>query len=174
MPDNKEISQHEVWVFSNFITRSGLPVDPYSVEKCHPPEPDILCRVSNEGFVAFELVEICDETIAKTINKLLRQTGPEEYVWPGNPLWRILRKKRGKKYQTDHPIELLVYAGMTVLPPDKIIFAIKFVFDYRPGTFRRVWFMGQPGETCECVVEWPEPQIPFDRNLQQRFELTPE
>ena len=158
MPDNKEKSQREVSFFDEFITRSGLLVAPCSVESRHPPEPDILCRVSKAGFVAFELVEICDETVAKTGNKLQRQTDPEPvYMRLGNPLKRILMNKRDKTYQSPHPIELLVYnAGRTVLPPDIIIFAIKQAFGHRPGPFRRVWFMGEPGETCECIIETPE------------------
>ena len=127
---------------------------PDSVETRHPPEPDIRCRAGKTGYVAFELVEICDETIAKTGNELLRQADPESvYMRPGNPSWRILKNKRDKTYQSPHPIELLVYAGRTVLPPDRVIFAIKQIFGHRPGPFRRVWFMGEPGENCECIFE---------------------
>ena len=35
------------------------PVVPESIEKRHPPEPDILCSLSDDSRVAFELVEVC-------------------------------------------------------------------------------------------------------------------
>ena len=156
VPDDKDKSQREVQIFREFITRIGLPIDPCSVEKRHPREPDILCQVNKTEFVAFELVEICDETLARAINELQKQDEPQsEYMRLGDPVWRILTKKRSKKYETCHPIELLVYAGRSFVPPDQIISKIKRVF-YRPGTYRRVWFMGWPGETCECVTGLPE------------------
>ena len=153
MPDDKDKSEHEVRVFYEFITRSGLPIDRCSVEKRHPREPDILCQVSTEGLVAFELVEICDGTIASGVNWLLKQNDLDaKYIRPGDPVWNILIKKREKKYETPHPIELLVYAGRTLIMPDQIISKINTIFCY-PGNFRRIWFMGQPDETCECVID---------------------
>ena len=153
MPDNIDKSQREIQIFCNFITRSGLQIDPRSVEKRHPREPDILCRLNKTDFVAFELVEICSETIAEINNRLLKQTDTNsEYIRPEDPVWRILKNKRSKTYQTPHPIELLVYAGRTFTPPDQIISKIKQIF-YRPSLYRRVWFMGWPGEPCECVIE---------------------
>jgi len=55
----------ELEVFGRFLELSGLPIDPTSVEKRLPPEPDILCRHETEGIVAFELVEMCDRNLAK-------------------------------------------------------------------------------------------------------------
>ena len=153
MSDSKDKSQREVQIFFEFITRSGLQINPCSVEKRHPREPDILCRLNKTEFVAFELVEICSETIAEINNRLLKQTDTNsEYIRPEDPVWRILKNKRSKTYQTPHPIELLVYAGRTFTPPDQIISKIKQIF-YRPSTYRRVWFMGWAGETCEGVIE---------------------
>lgn len=153
MPDDKDKSEREVRVFYEFITRSGLSIDRCSVEKRHPGEPDILCRVSAEGFVAFELVEICDGSIASAVNWLLKQNDPDaKYIRPVDPVRNILIKKWEKKYETPHPIELLVYAGRTLIMPDQIISKINTIFCY-PGNFRRIWFMGQPDETCECVID---------------------
>ena len=155
MPDIHEKARRERRVFDEFIKRSGLPVILGTVETRHPPEPDIRCQVVMAGFVAFELVEICDETIAKTVNDQLKQTDPEPiYMRLGNPVRRILMNKRDKTYRTPYPIDLLVYtAGRTILPPDRIVFAIKQILGHRRSPYRRVWFMGEPAELCECLIE---------------------
>ena len=158
MPDDLDKSQREVEMFYEFIVRSGRSIDPSSVEKRHPPEPDILCRLNKSEFVAFELAEICDESLARTINELSKKDEPEsEYIRTGSPVLQILNKKRDKKYDTHHPIELLVYVdGRVIDPPDQIISKINQVFS-RPGNYRRVWFMGGEGEVCKCVIERLEP-----------------
>ena len=158
MPDDLDKSRREVEKFYEFIARSGLSIDPSSVEKRHPREPDILCRLNKSEFVAFELTEICDESLARAINELSKKDEPEsKYIRSGSPVWRILKKKRGKKYDTHHPIELLVYVdGRVIDTSDQIISKINQVF-YRPGNYRRVWFMDWEGEDCKCVIERLEP-----------------
>lgn len=49
----------EIGAFRDFLEHSHLAVAPDSIEKRSPPEPDILCRLTNNGQLAFELVEIC-------------------------------------------------------------------------------------------------------------------
>ena len=155
MIDGKEKLQRELKVFNEFIERSKLPIDLNSVQKRNSPEPDMLCNLGSEGLVAFELKEICDETVAKTVSHLLK-TGNQESVGilPGNPVPRILTKIRTRYYKTEHPIELLLYtAGRIVLPPDVLIPMIQSELSHRPDPrFQRVWFMGESGETCECVI----------------------
>jgi hypothetical protein len=46
-------SSEERAVFHDFIKKSGLPINPESVESCCPSKPDILCFKENEGNVAF-------------------------------------------------------------------------------------------------------------------------
>lgn len=58
-------SSREMKIFSRFAAVCGLPIRPGSIEKCQPPEPDILCTVEGEGPVAFEMVEIIDEDLAR-------------------------------------------------------------------------------------------------------------
>jgi hypothetical protein len=53
--DNKELP-----IFHLFASACGVPIDPNSVEKRIPPEPDILCNVVGGGSVAFEMVELVD------------------------------------------------------------------------------------------------------------------
>jgi hypothetical protein len=54
--------EREVEIFQRFVAASNLPIDLRSIEKREPPEPDILCLHGEHGHVAFELVEICDQT----------------------------------------------------------------------------------------------------------------
>ena len=161
MPDDKEKSRREIQAFCDFIARSELPINPCSVEKRHPQEPDILCWVNGAGYVAFELTETCDETIARTLNERPIQDNSEsKYIRPETDVRRILEKKRNKKYKTPHPIELLVCADRTLLPNHLIKSEIERVFSFRFGGFQRVWLMGWLGEACECVIEVPEPSYP--------------
>lgn len=153
MSHSSEQSKEELRVFREFVQRSRLPVLPDSIESRLPPEPDIRCELRGEGPVAFELKEICDEGIAKACADLLK-SGSEDprYLRPGNPVSRISKKARNKRYETGCPVELLLYTnGRVVLPPDVNIPDIRLRFDTTQHQFRRVWFMGEPDETCECV-----------------------
>jgi hypothetical protein len=49
----------EISAFRDFLEYSNLAIVPDSIEKRKPPEPDILCRLTNDDDLAFELVEIC-------------------------------------------------------------------------------------------------------------------
>jgi hypothetical protein len=51
--------EEELRVFREFLVQADLPVVPESIEKRHPPEPDILCSLSDDSRIAFELVEVC-------------------------------------------------------------------------------------------------------------------
>ena len=97
-------------VFLEFSKRSRLTIDEGSIEKRRPPEPDILCRFRNGEMVAFELKELCSENQARAISHLLK-TGHEQpkYIRDGDPEDYVLKQTLGKRYVTEHPIELLLY-----------------------------------------------------------------
>jgi hypothetical protein len=135
--DTKGIRELEI--FQDFVKRSALRIDPDSVEKRKPPEPDILCKCFDEGIIAFELVELCDPTLAA----LLNDTNLElEFAYTSDPSVNIIRRKRMRSYQTEYPIELLCYTdGRIVTPEDVIIPTIRLYFEYNAGEFRRVWFL---------------------------------
>jgi hypothetical protein len=131
----------ELKVFLRFVQASGLAIAPESVSKREPPEPDILCTTEGNGQVAFELVEICDPTLARAIEK-----ASEEYIRTSDPSVRILEKKFTRTYQTKHPIELLCYvAGRVVTPDSTIIPTISPWCTARQHPFRRVWLLGRKG-----------------------------
>jgi hypothetical protein len=70
MPDRHD--DKEIPLFRLFAPVCGLPIEPASIEKREPPEPDILCHVTGEGPVAFELIELVNE------KKIARPTGDQE------------------------------------------------------------------------------------------------
>jgi hypothetical protein len=138
----------EIDAFRLFIARSQTHIDPLSVEKRNPPEPDIMCEHATEGFIAFELAILCDPEIAKVI-----AAGPKARTGAfstSDPSAEIVRKKLKKTYTTCHPIELLVYSdGRLITPDDVIIPTITPILESRKGPYRRAWFMG---ETTTCVI----------------------
>ena len=138
----------EVEAFRLFIARSQAPIDPLSVEKRNPPEPDLLCTHATDGFVAFELAILCYREIAKVI-----AAGPKartDAFSTSDPSAEIVRKKLKKTYTTSHPIELLVYSdGRLITPDDVIIPTITPILESREGPFRRAWFMG---ENTTCLI----------------------
>lgn len=70
MASEREKGEAEVALFPRFLEALGLPIDRSSIEKRAPPEPDILCAHQTEGKIAFELVELCDPRLAKSIAEL--------------------------------------------------------------------------------------------------------
>jgi hypothetical protein len=99
-------AKREKRVFQDFIKKSGLSINRKSVESCNLPNPDILCLHESEGYVAFELVEVCDPNIAKAISAL-RNDGGVLYIRGSDPSLDVLRKKFTKPYNSEYPIELL-------------------------------------------------------------------
>jgi len=138
----------EIDAFRRFIERSQTLIDPASIEKRAPPEPDLLCRHATEGLVAFELANLCDPELAKVV-----AAGPNartDAFSTSDPSARIVRNKLQKTYSTMHPVELLVYAdGPIITPDDVIIPTIRPILESVDGPYRRAWFMG---EHCTCLL----------------------
>lgn len=91
----------EAKFFSEFVAISDLPYDLSTVGKLPTPEPDILCVHRSYGPIAFELVELCDPTLAKVF------AAPDDapaYIRTSDPSPRIVDKKLTRQYQTPYPI----------------------------------------------------------------------
>lgn len=166
MPNHKHESRQEgqksireLTAFQEFAERSHLAIVCVSIEKRKEPEPDILCHVSGEGYVAFELKELCDPKIAKQISyKIKMKSDKAPAVWAADPTEGILRSALDRKYKSDYPMELILYKGSRVVTPaDVAISVMRRVLEDASHKFRRVWFMGLPDETCECV--FPAPNV---------------
>ena len=118
------------------------------------PEPDILCVIEQDEIVAFELVELCIEEIAKTTSDMIKsRLGGSSCMWVGDPTKNIVRNKLEKSYLSNYPIELVCYTnGRTGSTDSSIIQDIREVTDSRGlGQFRRIWLLGE--HVCEVVCE---------------------
>lgn len=124
---------------------------PFSVEKREPPEPDILCHFSDEGPIAFELVELPDTDIIRVIQRILRSESLRpECIHSQSDCRRILSDKISRHYATPHPIELLCYTDGCTISLDEVLKAdIEFVLrDGSSHPFRRIRLM----EDDLCIV----------------------
>ncbi|MDO8893400.1 MAG: hypothetical protein U1D41_01160 [Nitrosomonas sp.] len=141
MVSEHEKGEREVAVFKRFLETSHLPIDPSSIQKCMPPHPDILCRHLTDGEVAFELVELCDPNLAKSIAKV-----SEDYLRTSDPSSKIISKKLRREYNSAAPVELLCYTAGRILTPDNVILpTIKPYLRSWQHVFRRAWLLGCKG-----------------------------
>jgi hypothetical protein len=128
-------------VFLEFIQMVGLPAVPGSVESRKPREPDILCHLLGGEQVAFELLEIVDQDVARMVSEAVR--GREvSGVWHGDPtLDKVREKLIEKRYETPHPKELLAYRNVMLTPPDvwMPMFEVRLKELLDRSTFRRIW-----------------------------------
>lgn len=136
--------EKELEVFMEFLEKSKLPINPVTVEKRLPPEPDIFCQTDSGQCIAFELVEICDRKLAKAIND-----ASSEYIRTSDPSFEIFTRKLMKTYPVAYQIDLLAYtAGRVVTPDDCIIPRIVQLIGSREHVFKRVWLLGMSGLHC--------------------------
>jgi hypothetical protein len=142
MTQQKIKDDREVEIFSRFASASRLSIDPSTIEKREPPEPDILCVHNDEGPLAFELVEICDQNLAKFFATV--KDGGTYYMRTADPSATIIRKKLRRKYQTDYPVELLCYTDCRVITPaDVILPTIRPYLASWKSIFRRAWLLSR-------------------------------
>ena len=145
-------------MFAEFRDRSSLPIDPVSVAKRDPPEPDIYCEIERQGGVAFELAALRDQRIAQIQSNLANQDVPNKSRYlrlnSRDTIRHVCRKKRTRTYKTPHPIELVLYAVGPLAPEDFVIPHIESAFHHGDhlGPFRRVWYMGRSNERCVCIL----------------------
>jgi hypothetical protein len=138
----------ETEVMRRFVERSQLPIDPATIEKRVPPEPDLICNHAAEGPIAFELVNLCDPELAKVV--AAGANARTDAFSTSDPSARIVRSKLAKNYVSAQPIDLLIYAdGPLITPDDVIIPTIRPILDSAVSPFRKVWFMG---EKCTCLL----------------------
>jgi hypothetical protein len=137
----------EATIFERFLAESDHHwiAMPFLVEKREPPEPDILCHFSDEGPIAFELVELADTDIIPVTQRILRSESLQpECIHSQSDCRRILSDKISRHYATPHPIELLCYTDGCTISLDEVLKAdIEFVIrDGSSHPFRRIWLMG--------------------------------
>lgn len=151
-------------VFLEFVRKSGLDIDEKTLKSREPPEPDLRCLVRRDDYVAFELKEICDEEVAKWTADLFKNPPPDDadeapFKWlrdfstSSNDIAKWLKKhfSNKNKYQTDCPMELLLYVdGRTSYPDENILADIEDNSELLTHIFGKVWFMGE--KVCGCAI----------------------
>ena len=60
-------TKKEINIFKKFAKLSPYSINPKSIVKKEPPEPDISCSLSDGSIIAFELVEIIDKNYARLL-----------------------------------------------------------------------------------------------------------
>ncbi len=131
--------------FLEFARCLVLNVNTESVQSRPKPEPDILFT-DQEQTVAFELVEICNETIAHHIGAFIADqivSGPS--VLTSDPTPVIVRRKLKKTYKTEFPVELLCYwDGRANSSDAQVLHAIKNELEGAPAhPYRKIWYFGE-------------------------------
>lgn len=135
-------TNREIDVFHRFISASRIQIDPATIEKREPPEPDILCTHLEDGPIAFELVEICDSNLAEFMATVT--DGGAYYMRTADPSAKIIRKKLRRKYQTDYPVELLCYTdGRVITPANVILPTIRPYIASSKSIFRCAWLLSR-------------------------------
>ena len=61
--------KRELEIFSAFAAISELQISPHTIRAMCPPHPDVLCESKVLGKMAFELVEVIDESYARRVGK---------------------------------------------------------------------------------------------------------
>ena len=152
-------------VFFDFVRCARLDVG--TVESRDPPEPDIAFECKGAGFVAMELKSLVDQTLRhRTMRQLERHPDEAVLIWHGS-----VRNEEGTleggvigkldeiienchKYESEYPIELLLYTEgwHGALPPeDQVIPEIRDRFSNKNHCFRRVWFLDRTRKACKCL-----------------------
>jgi hypothetical protein len=138
MTSERTKADRESDIFRRFIEASYLPIDPASVEKRLPPEPDLLCMHRDEGPTVFELAELCDPKIAEFMATV--REGGAYYLRTSDPSRAVVRKKLRRSYETEWPIELLLYTdGRIITPASVIIPTLRPYLSSWRNVFRRAW-----------------------------------
>jgi hypothetical protein len=135
--------ENEQAVFARFARAIETESEWLSVCSRPEPEPDLLCVHATDGPIAFELVSLTDEGLAKVLTAGAKAR--QDAFSTSDPSERIIRKKLNKKYMTlAKHIELLVYTDGQIITPDDVI--IPTILPWLGATvhpFSFVWFMGE-------------------------------
>lgn len=99
----------EVRIFRRFVQAAALSINPSSIEKRTPPEPDILCKTLEGDYLAFELVELCDPNLASAPAKA---EAAGEFTMFGPGIHHVQSSQRSYKSR----IKLLIRSSCCATP----------------------------------------------------------
>jgi hypothetical protein len=142
--DKKAEGEREV--FSLFAKTMDWLVDDDLIQTRPEPEPDILYDGAY-GKIAFELVENCAPDLAEN-RAFLKNGNGETLINTSDPTINRIRSKLKKSYETEFPVELLIYTnGRVATPNNMAVERIKSEIEFaRQCPFRRAWYFGKQNE----------------------------
>lgn len=130
-------------VFSKFILKCPYSIQPNSIQKRPPPEPDILCILEDGADKYFELVECVDASLAKSLSMPAGGfSSPDEQIW-----LEPFIKKFKKKYSRS--CELIAYYDRQFILAENTWLPIveRFIKDnLKRSPFEKVWIYSVPQE----------------------------
>lgn len=105
----KEMAEMET--FAEFVSASGLNVDPGTMNNEKPPLPDMRCTIEGAPYF-FELGEVTDQELAEQVG-ISRRTltdGEGGFLSEEEPLVRMILKKAQSRYSTGGaPVDLVLH-----------------------------------------------------------------
>ena len=150
-------SQNELRVFKKFAQICPYSINLGSIEKRNPPEPDILCKLSDEAAIAFEIVECIDRSLARSIVDffiLTKAFYDEVEKLPDEKKHRVKSKFSGIS------IKILFHKGVSL---KKKICLIKPIFD-------QLWTMENEEKIEEKIGENKRSFLFLTRQESQQLE----
>jgi hypothetical protein len=151
MYSEAEKAKIELQVFADFVNIASLPIRISTVEKRILPEPDLLCVHDTEGRLAFELVELCDTRLARSLASAISvrsNAGEIEYIRTSDPTWSVAVKKLRKSYKTECASNLLCYTnGRIITPIDVIRPTLEHLLSSSQHKFTKAWLLSE-GKVC--------------------------
>lgn len=138
--DDQQARDEEA-IFRKFIERCAYPIQDGSIEKRQAPEPDILCKLLDGALAYFELVELVDNSIAKSIYGGSLQGG----FFSDDLCLERIAKKFGKKYPNG--CDLLAYFDLQPIVAEKswLPGVESFIREnIKQSSFKRVWIYSIP------------------------------
>ena len=144
-------------VFKKFAQICPYSINLGSIKKRNPPEPDILCKLSDEAAIAFEIVECIDRSLARSIVDffiLTKAFYDEVEKLPDEKKHRVKSKFSGIS------IKILFHKGVSL---KKKICLIKPIFD-------QLWTMENEEKIEEKIGENKRSFLFLTRQESQQLE----
>jgi hypothetical protein len=146
----KEIDEKAV--FMSFLYETKLVSDPFRCSNQAPPKPDLSIEIENNKYY-FELGEITDETLAKSVAESIREkTCSVCALSQVEPLAKMLKQKCEKSYETDSAqVDLLLYYWRQTPYPNTVHGHLDSNRDevdelVRNSQFKKIWIYDLPSE----------------------------
>jgi hypothetical protein len=141
-------AKNERECFAEFLKIVGWPVDFVSFESRNAPAPDILCTLNGKS-VAFELLSV-------TQGEFLQPLTNAQIIYPDETtLKRNLLKKLRTEYESNFPIELLIYYRNSMATNDlNLIDTQEVLWNNSYDQFRRIWYLGESNRLFLFHKNW--------------------